>query len=294
MEVFSKNNNVIIKSCRNFDLDQVFDCGQCFRFEKTDGIFHGVALGRQLTLKQDGDTVILYSTTLDEFNDKWRQYFDLDRDYAEVIRELSFDEQLRIAAEKTGGIRILRQDGWETLCSFIISQNNNIPRIKKIIASLCKLLGESIGDDVYTFPSAERVAAAGVEGLAPIKSGFRVKYIYDAAKKVSEGVVDLEAISKMSYTEAKEKLKTIKGVGEKVADCVLLFGYGFYEAFPRDVWVKRVIGSYYGDDFTPDYFGKNAGIAQQYLFYYERNFSKKESSLEEYTEKVQSLESMQV
>jgi N-glycosylase/DNA lyase len=286
MEVFSKNNNIIIRSCCNFDIDQVFDCGQCFRFEKTDGVYTGVALGRRISLKQDGDTVILYDTTQDEFDKKWRYYFDLDRDYAAVIGELSFDERIRTAVQKTGGIRILRQDGWETLCSFIISQLNNIPRIKKIIASLCRLLGEAIGDDTYTFPSAERVAAAGIEGLAPIKSGFRTKFIYDAATKVSQGVVDLEAIPKMSYSEAKRTLMTIKGVGEKVADCVLLFGFGFYEAFPRDVWVKRILSNYYGEDFTPEYFGKNAGIAQQYLFYYERSFSKKESSQKESTEKV--------
>lgn len=285
MEVFSEKNNIIVRA-HNFDLDQIFGCGQCFRFEKKDGVYTGVALGKQLSLKQDGDTVILYNTTPEEFEGKWKSYFDLDRDYAAIIRELSFDKRIRTAVEKTGGIRILRQDGWETLCSFIISQNNNIPRIKKIIASLCVLLGEAIGDSVYTFPTAQKIAEAGVMALAPINSGYRAGYIYDAAKKVSEGVVDLETLPKLSYPEAKEKIKTIKGVGDKVADCALLFGFGFYEAFPKDVWVKRVIQNYYGADFTPEYFGKYAGIAQQYLFYYERNFSKKESSRKESTEKV--------
>ncbi len=284
MEVFSEKNNIIIKA-RNFDLDQIFDCGQCFRFEKTEGVYTGVALGRRLSLRQDRDTVILYDTTPEEFESKWRSYFDLDRDYVEIIRALSFDTRIRNAVEKTGGIRILRQDGWETLCSFIISQNNNIPRIKKIITSLCVLLGEAIGDGIYTFPTAQKIAGAGVQALAPINSGYRAAYIYDAAKKVSEGVIDLEELPNLSYPEAKEKIKTIKGVGEKVADCVLLFGFGFLEAFPKDVWVKRVIQNYYSDDFTPEYFGKYAGIAQQYLFYYERSFSKKESVQTASTEK---------
>lgn len=287
MEVISENNNIVIRSCENFDLDQIFNCGQCFRFEKIDGVYTGVALGRQISLKQEGDTVTIYNTTPDEFNAKWRGYFDLDRDYAAIIRELSFDERLRNAVRKTGGIRILRQDGWETLCTFIISQNNNIPRIKKIIASLCRLLGEAIGEGVYAFPTAKRICAAGAEGLTALNCGYRAKYIYDAAKKVSEGEIDLEKLPKMSYMEAKEELKKIKGVGDKVADCALLFGFGFYEAFPRDVWVKRVIQNCYGADFTPEYFGQYAGIAQQYLFHYERSFAKKENSRTKNTEKAQ-------
>lgn len=225
-----------------------------------------------LSMKQDGDMVILYNVTMDEFDQHWRKYFDLDREYCTIIKELSCDNRIKIAAEKTSGIRILKQDGWETLCSFIISQNNNIPRIKKIIHSLCNILGDEIAEGIYTFPSAERIAAVGIEGLAPIKSGFRAKYILDAAEKVANGTIDLEKLQILDYGEAKKELLKIKGVGEKVADCTLLFGFGFFEAFPRDVWVKRVIEKYYGSYFSPERFGKNAGIAQQYLFYYERNF----------------------
>jgi len=276
MKIIYENNNIILSSCQNFDLGQTFECGQCFRFEKdADGYFKGIANGRQLLLKQEEDTVTIFDVTLSEFNEKWKSFFDLDRDYEVIINELSFDARIKTAAEKTGGLRILKQDGWETLCSFIISQNNNIPRIKKIIASLCVLLGEQISDGIYSFPSADKVAKAGIEGLAPIRSGFRAKYIIDAAEKIASGTVNFENILKLDYIEAKKELITIKGVGEKVADCVLLFGCGFYEAFPRDVWVKRVIEKYYGSDFSPDYFGKNAGIAQQYLFYYERKFASK-------------------
>ncbi|HAN22115.1 MAG: hypothetical protein A2Y15_01465 [Clostridiales bacterium GWF2_36_10] len=272
MEIIYENNNIILKFCQNFDLEQTFDCGQCFRFEKdNDGFFRGIANNRQLVLRQDGDTVTFFDITKEEFNEKWKSYFDLDRDYAKILNELSFDCHVKKACEETSGIRILRQDSWEILCSFIISQNNNIPRIKKIIASLCSLLGEPIIGNIYSFPSAEKVFKAGIEGLEPIKSGFRAKYIFDAAEKVANKIIDLEKIQSLNYSEAKKSLMNIKGVGEKVADCVLLFGFGFHEAFPRDVWVNRVIEKHYGKDFSSDCFGKNAGIAQQYLFYYERN-----------------------
>jgi len=211
----------------------------------------------------------------DEFEKIWLGYFDLDRDYESVITELSFDEQFCLASEQACGIRIFRQDGWETLCSFIISQNNNIPRIKKIISALCGLLGEPISTGVNAFPTAESILSAGVEGLAPIKSGFRAKYLIDAAEKVVNGTVNLNELGRMDYKEAKETLMRIKGVGEKVSDCALLFGFGFHQAFPKDVWVKRVLDKYYGSDFDPNYFGENAGIAQQYLFYYERNILSK-------------------
>lgn len=273
MKIISENNNIILRSCKNFNLQQTFECGQCFRFEKAEnGYFRGIAYGRELLMKQEDDTITLYNVSLTEFNEKWKDFFDLDRNYAGILEELSFDCYVKKAAEKTSGIHILRQDSWEILCSFIISQNNNIPRIKKIIGSLCTLLGDPISDGIFTFPSPEKVAAAGINGIAPIKSGFRVKYIIDAAEKVASKEIDLENIMRLTYNEAKKELMRIKGVGEKVADCVLLFGYGFFEAFPRDVWVKRIIGKFYGSSFSPDYFGKNAGFAQQYLFYYERVF----------------------
>lgn len=275
MNIIYENNNIILENCRNFNLKQTFDCGQCFRFEQEkNGFFKGVALGKQLVLSQNEDTVTFYNVSQTDFKEKWNAYFDLDRDYASIIKELSFDRRIKKAVQKTGGIRILRQDCWETLCSFIISQNNNIPRIKKIIASLCALLGEPICGGTYSFPTAEKIVKAGIEGIAPIKSGFRAKYIIDAAEKVACGKIDLKNIRQLEYSEAKEKLMQIKGVGKKVSDCVLLFGFGFYQAFPQDVWVNRVIDKYYGEEFTPEYFGKNAGIAQQYLFYYERNILK--------------------
>ena len=164
----------------------------------------------------------------------------------------------------------MRQDPWEALCSFIISQNNNIPRIKKIIASLCALLGEEISEGVYDFPTPESIARVGASGLAPIKAGFRAAYIADAAEKVATGKLDLNSLYHVSLEDAVTALCTIKGVGPKVAGCVALFGLGHMDSFPIDVWIKRVIEKYYDKDFTPKVFGEYAGIAQQYLFYHER------------------------
>lgn len=278
MKITYENNNTKISGAKNFDLGQTFECGQCFRFDKdSDGLYKGTAFGKTITAGQDGEGITLYGVGEREFESLWRGYFDLDRDYAGIIKALSFDERVSVAASSgAGGIRILNQDGWETLCSFIVSQNNNIPRIKKIIASLCSLLGEETGGGFYSFPSAEAVAGAGIEGLAPIRSGFRAKYIIDAAESVASGKVKLDGLSLLPYDEAKAELMKIKGVGDKVSDCALLFGFGFRGAFPKDVWIKRTLEKYYGADFSPsEYFGEHAGIAQQYLFYYERSILKK-------------------
>ncbi|MEG1742550.1 MAG: DNA-3-methyladenine glycosylase 2 family protein, partial [Clostridia bacterium] len=193
--------------------------------------------------------------------------------YSKINEVLSHDTTVENAIKLARGIRILRQEKWETLCSFIISQNNNIPRIKGIINRFCELLGEKTDGD-YSFPTAEKTFAAGVEALAPIRAGFRARYIIDAAQKVLSKEVDLDQIEKMSYIDAKQTLMKIKGVGSKVSDCVLLFGYGFFDAFPKDVWIKRVIEKYYGDTFDESIFAPYGGIAQQYLFYYEREVSK--------------------
>ena len=168
------------------------------------------------------------------------------------------------------GIRILRQDGWEALCSFIISQNNNIPRIKKIIENMSKTFGEKIGDDLYAFPTAKALYEAGEDKIFELKTGFRAKYIYDAAKKVANGEIDLSLIDKMPTKDALEYLMQIKGVGLKVASCALLFGFNKTDAFPVDVWVKRVLEKYYPNGLDLDNLGDYAGMIQQYLFYYER------------------------
>ena len=277
MKILPKGDGILLSECDNFDPFVSCECGQCFRFDKiSDNEYSLIANRRRLCITKAEDGYFFGGVTQTEFDSVWRRYFDLDRDYGGIIKAYSYDEHISLAANYGGGIRIFRQDPWETLISFIISQNNNIPRIKKIILSLCRLLGEQIGNDIYDFPTADAIYQAGVEGLAPIKSGFRAKYIIDAAQKTLDGTTAPEIIAACGYEEALERLKLIKGVGDKVANCVLLFGYGFYKAFPIDVWVKRVIAGYYGDGFDPSSFGEYAGIAQQYLFYYERNIKSRE------------------
>ncbi len=271
MKLIPRNNDLLITDIKNFDPFVSCECGQCFRFEKiSEDEYTLVACGHKLDILRHEDGWLFKDMDEAEFKGLFLEYFDLARDYGSIIADFSHDEAISRAAKAGGGIRIFRQDPWETLISFIISQNNNIPRIKKIIEALCRLLGEKKGE-VYSFPTAESIARAGIEGLAPIKSGFRAKYIVDAANKVISGEVDLNRVAKEGYEAALEELKLIKGVGDKVANCVLLFGFGYYEAFPIDVWVKKVIGKYYTDGFDPKTLGKYAGIAQQYLFYYERS-----------------------
>lgn len=264
-------NHLLLSGCENFDPFVSCECGQCFRFNKLrDDEYNIFACGRQLTIRKQGEDWLFFDITEEEFKEKFVPYFDLDRDYGKIIKSYSNDESITRAAEVGSGIRIFRQDAFETVISFIISANNNIPRIKKIIASLCELLGERVGDN-YCFPTPEKIASAGIEGLAPIKAGFRTKYIVDAATRIANGEISLEYIKNCGYENALTELKKIKGVGDKVANCVLLFGFGYLNAFPIDVWVKRVINKYYGEGFDPTALGEYAGVAQQYLFYYERN-----------------------
>ena len=261
------------------DLDKTFDCGQCFRFEKVNNSRHqsewgGVAFGRYVSFAREEDKLYVYNSTQKEFEGLWRGYLDLDTDYLAIDRDIlsrSDSEALKNAVAYGHGIRLLRQEPWETVCSFIISQNNNIPRIKKIIKALSERAGERIdGTDEFSFPTAEAVEALGEKELFDLKTGFRAKYIYDAAKKVKEGDVDLLSIPRLPTLEGAELLCGIKGIGPKVAACALLFGFGKYDAFPVDVWIKKAIGKYFPGQFDAARLGEYAGVAQQYLFYYER------------------------
>ena len=261
------------------DPDKTFDCGQCFRFEKSNKGRHeseweGVAFGRQVSFARDGERLYVYNSTEEEFERIWRRYLDLDTDYLAIDKDIlsrSDSDALRNAVSFGHGIRILRQDPWETVCSFIISQNNNIPRIKKIVRALCERAGDRVdGSEEFSFPSPSAVGELGVEGLFDLKTGFRAKYIYDAASRVASGEISLDGIMDMASPEGAEELCRIKGVGPKVAACALLFGFGKYDAFPVDVWIKKAIEKYFPGEFDPSRLGPYAGVAQQYLFYYER------------------------
>ena len=270
MPVIKEKNEISIK--RNcFDAALSLDCGQAFRWKQLEnGDWHGVAFGKALTLTQTEDEIILHGTSDADFEQIWKLYFDLDRDYASLCRRFCDDEYLSAATNKYYGIRILHQEPWEALCSFIISQNNNIPRIKGIIERLCQTLGEPLGNGDFTFPSAQKIASAGAEALAPLRAGFRVKYIIDAAEKVAAGEIDFEKIYSSSLEEGRDELIKIKGVGEKVAQCALLYGFGKVDAFPIDVWVKRIMAELYPDG-LPECTEGVRGIAQQYLFHWKRN-----------------------
>jgi len=265
-----KNNNVYITDLTNFDLPHTLDCGQAFRWEeKRDGLWCGVAVDRYLELEKLKDgTVILYNTTKQDFESFWCEYFDLNRNYNDIISAISGNEILKNAAEFGKGIRVLNQEPWETLCSFIISQNNNIKRIKGIISRLCENFGENMGD-YYSFPSAEKIAALSLDDLAVLRSGFRAKYILDAANKISNKEIDLYNLKNLSVDDARNELMKIKGVGPKVADCALLFSHRHIDAFPKDVWIKRAMQVLF-DGELPKEAVPFAGIVQQYVFFYAR------------------------
>lgn len=261
----------------HFSLDQTFLCGQCFRWEKApDGTFYGVVANHAAKMYyHDPKTIYVESSNPDLVY--WSHYLNFSNDYNVIEEKLWNDEKLRPCIEKGRGIRILRQDLWETIVSFIISANNNIPRIKKIISALCENFGERIefdGKVFFGFPPPDVLAALTLEDLAPIRAGFRDKYILDAAKRVSSGEINLDDVKKMSDNDAKASLMKIKGVGSKVADCILLFSLGRYKTFPQDVWTKRIMNNLYGvgekdiPAFVENNFGNYGGVAQQYLYYY--------------------------
>jgi len=272
----------------NFKISQIFDCGQCFRFDAVPSERHkyeieGVAFGKYIRLGQDSaDEVTLYNATNGDYENIWKRYLALDTDYSELRRDISArfsaasggkDTVMPAAMAYGDGIRLLRQDPWEAVCSFIVSQNNNIPRIKKIIAAMSEKYGEPIevgGKVYYSFPTAKSLYDAGEDAIFALRTGFRAKYIHDAARRAASGELDYNAITSAAPEEAERLLCEIKGVGPKVAACAMLFGFGKTEAFPIDVWIKRVLAKYYPDGLDISALGPYAGLAQQYLFYYER------------------------
>jgi N-glycosylase/DNA lyase len=272
----------VIEGVELFDVGKVFDCGQCFRFDPVKNSTHetefaGCAYGKYISVAQDGDKLYVYNATVEEYENIWSSFLGLDRNYSEIndsILSLSKNPALADAIDMSSGIRILKQDEWEAICSFIISANNNIPRIKGIIENLSKKYGTPIGEFDgqmrYSFPTPEALFNAGVDEIFALKTGFRAKYIFDAAKKVYQNEINLEDILKMNTQDAMQELMKIKGVGPKVALCTLLFGFGKHDAFPVDVWVKRIMAEMYPEG-LPEIFKGNEGIAQQYLFHWRRN-----------------------
>ena len=255
---------------KNFNLDLTLDCGQCFRWSKlAPGEWEGVAYGRKLRISQRDDELTFHDTTPEEFERIWRGYFDLGRDYGKLIAHFRRNPPLRKALSFAPGIHVLRQEPFETLCSYILSQHNNIARIKGLVARLCENFGER-RDGFFAFPSPEVLCELSPEDLAPVRSGFRAKYVIDAAKKVADGEVNLKALYTLPLDDAREMLMRINGVGRKVADCTLLYGFSREQCIPEDVWVKRILSQLYPEGF-PKYLARWGGVAQITLFHYARN-----------------------
>lgn len=275
---------ITINHIKDFNIDHIFDCGQCFRWTReTNGSYTGVAFGKIVNIKAKPVSkgfvdLEIENATQEEFENIWRHYLDLERDYGPIKAYLSNEDPVMQRAIAYGyGIRILNQDKWEAIISFLISQNNNIPRIKKCIESLCEGFGEYLGEwdgkKYYDIPKPEILAKLTEEDLAACRLGYRGKYILETARQVE----------KQGLVETFEYLNTLCGVGPKVANCVLLFSMKKIECFPIDVWVKRVMNQLYGIDeedtkgmlaYSEKNFGGYGGIAQQYLFYYIREGQK--------------------
>lgn len=272
MDYSYKDGKIIVKNVTSLDLGETLDCGQSFRWrDNGDGSFTGVAYEKLVTVSIQNGDLHIENITEQDFEKIWRNYFDLDLDYDSIKSSIGeIHPVLKEASAYAPGIRILRQEPWEALCTFIISQNNNIKRIKGIVDRLCTTFGNKIGDtDFYTFPKPETLAKLTPVDLAPLRAGFRNKYIIDASRKVATGEVDLEKCKNIPYDDARAELCKIKGVGNKVADCTLLFGMHRIEAFPIDVWMRRAMERLF-PGMTGEDFGEYAGIAQQYIFHYAR------------------------
>lgn len=268
-------------SAEELNLKRTLECGQCFRWKQgQDGRFYGVVDRMAVCAWEENGKVFLESSEEDAAF--WNRYFGLELDYSKVLKHFHKDRILQKCIGHGYGIRILRQNVWETIISFICSANNNIPRIEKILQTLCMCFGEKFewqGCNYYTFPTPQRLAELELKQFAPLRAGYRDKYILGTAKMIADGKLDLEGIQSLSTPQLRKELCKLPGVGPKVADCIMLFSMSRYEVFPKDIWTKRILHEAYEVDngqedlFVSSHFGIYAGIAQQYLYYYFREIS---------------------
>ena len=285
-----KEQKYKLRNVESFELRDIFECGQCFRWNKQeDGSYTGVFKNNVLNVKKNKDEIIFEGICENEIQQTVENYFDLNRNYEKIKEQLSkIDQNMKKSIEYGNGIRILNQDLWETIISFIISANNNIPRIKGIIERLSEKYGDEIkykGNKYYTFPTQEQLKNVTVEEYRRLGLGFRDIRLYETTKMILNKQVDIENMKNNPNTiEVREELLKLSGVGPKVADCILLFSdLKRFEVFPIDVWVRRVMNDLYikNEDETKvnkkqiekianEKFGDLAGLAQQYLFYWRR------------------------
>ena len=285
-----KLQEYILDDCKSFELNHIFECGQCFRWDREiDGSYTGVFGNNLLNVSKNDNSIIFKGMCEKDIKETCIQYFDLNRDYEKIKLELSkIDDNLKTSIEYGNGIRILNQNLWETIISFIISANNNIPRIKGIINRISQKYGKEIvynNKKYYTFPTPEELAKASVEDLRNVGLGFRDIRVYKTTQKIYNKEFNLEKLQQEKDTKIiREKLLTLDGVGPKVADCIILFStLKRFDVFPIDVWVRRVMNELYikNEDETKvnkkdieqlarEKYGNLAGIAQQYLFFWKR------------------------
>lgn len=284
MEIINTSKGILLSHVKNFQLEHTFLCGQCFRWNLIEPHrYIGIAQGNVLDICEQEDGFLLRNTSLELWEKFWKSYFSFDIDYNQIKQKLRQDAVLKQAMQYGYGIRILRQDFFETIVSFLISQSNNIPRIKSIIETLCRCFGKKITyrtNTYYTFPTLEDMAGIAPQDLAPLRVGYRDRYICQTVNLLAENPSFLTDIVQADTKTAKEQLLSLCGVGDKVANCILLFGLSRFEAFPIDVWVRRIMEHYYFHDrktslnsiakFAQEQYGEYGGYAQQYLFYYAR------------------------
>lgn len=266
MKITEKSGEILVSDFGGINLRETLFCGQAFRWKETeDGVFYGITRGREALVTQKNEDSLCFSgSTREDVEQIWIPYFDLERDYPAVLSKITRDSVVASAVNKTGTLRILNQEPWECLCSFIISACNNIPRISKIVATLCENFGEKTARG-YAFPSAQTVAFLSETDLSVLHAGYRVPYILDAAQKVASGEISLAEIAEMPVEKAEKTLMTVNGVGKKVADCTMLYSLGFFDTYPVDRHIARANAEFFPDG-LPSCFDGAKGLAQQYLF----------------------------
>ncbi len=285
MHIKEIQNGILLEGVKDFDAVHIFECGQSFRWNKeNDGSYTGVAYGRVINVSSnyENEAVTINNTNLEDFQNIWHDYFDLGRNYGEIKKILSEDSVMEMAIQHGRGIRILQQEPWEMVISYIISANNNIPSIAKSLNLLSEFYGKPLqysGKTYYAFPTIEELESAELQDINRCKAGFRCKYIYNSVKLIHSKEVDLDSIKQMDTETARKHLMRLPGVGPKVSDCIMLFSMQKYDTYPIDVWIKRITEHFFvGRDvkmkdiqsFAKDKFGDLAGFAQEYLFYFSR------------------------
>lgn len=274
MDIKEVPDGILLDNPDSFNLHQIISCGQCFRWDETKpGIWRGVAYDTLLEIEQIGAGSYLFKCSREAFDSVWFSYFDLARDYSEIKRSVAGDSFLEDAVRAGEGIRVLQQEPFEMLITFIISQCNNIPKIKTTVRRLCEKLGVSVKDKTgryYLFPTPEALA----DNPDVVKScgvGYRDKYLVSAARKIINGELELAHLQRVTREEAFNELTALYGVGSKVANCILLFGLRHLDGFPEDLWIKKVLDKHYAGKFNSNHYDGYKGIIQQYMFYYGRN-----------------------